>query len=99
MESLKGFLRAKDAAEVLGVSEGTIRNWSRASKIPTYRHPINSYRLFKREDLLAVGPVREANAPKTVGRATPGPPSWTRPGIGGNSIVVVRRDTPYRPGP
>jgi len=64
MESLKDYLRVKDAAEMLGVSDNTIRNWSRAGKLPSYRHPINNYRLFKKDDLLAlvrgIQPSREA---------------------------------------
>ena len=52
MESLRDYLRVKEAAEMLGVSDSTVRNWSRAGKLPTYRHPVNNYRLFKRDDLL-----------------------------------------------
>ncbi len=60
MESFRDYLRVKEAAGLLGVSDSTVRNWSRAGKLPTYRHPLNNYRLFKREDLLAL--VREVTA-------------------------------------
>lgn len=48
------YLRIRDAARYLGVSTATLRNWDRAGKIPAYRHPVNDYRLFKREDLAAI---------------------------------------------
>ena len=54
MTKLRDFLRISDAAEYLGVSPNTLRNWERAGKIVAHRHPVNRYRLFKREDLDAV---------------------------------------------
>lgn len=45
------FLRIKQASEIVGVSQGTLRNWSRQGKIRTHRHPINHYRLYRRSDL------------------------------------------------
>jgi DNA (cytosine-5)-methyltransferase 1 len=51
MANLEEFLTVKQAAELLGVAENTIRNWDRNGKIPVYRHPLSKYRLFKREDL------------------------------------------------
>jgi MerR family transcriptional regulator, copper efflux regulator len=50
-ESLRDYLRIKEAARLLGVSEGTLRNWGKQGKIKTHRHPVNGYRLFKRVDL------------------------------------------------
>ena len=54
MDKLKDFLRISDAAEYLGVSTNTLRNWEHAGKIAAYRHPLNSYRLFKQEELDAL---------------------------------------------
>jgi excisionase family DNA binding protein len=51
---LGDFLRISEAAEYLGVSANTLRNWERAGKIVAYRHPVNRYRLFKQEELDAV---------------------------------------------
>ncbi|MBX3412587.1 MAG: helix-turn-helix domain-containing protein [Pirellulales bacterium] len=45
------FIKVHEAALVLGVAPNTIRKWGAAGKIPEYRHPANSYRLYKREDL------------------------------------------------
>ena len=58
---MREFLRISDAAEYLGVSPNTRRNWERAGKIAAHRHPVNRYRLFKREDLDAV--LRKAERP------------------------------------
>ena len=52
MKRVKDYLRVKEAAEWLGVSPNTLRNWSRDGKIPVYRNPINGYRLFARSDLM-----------------------------------------------
>jgi excisionase family DNA binding protein len=53
-KNLREYLRIKDAAALLGVSEGTLRNWSQQGKIKVHRHPINGYRLYNREDLQAL---------------------------------------------
>ncbi len=47
----KNYLRVKEAANLLGVSSLTLRNWDKSGKLPTYRHPINNYRLYRRVDL------------------------------------------------
>jgi excisionase family DNA binding protein len=51
MERLDGYLRIKEAAEYLGVSPNTLRNWGRCEKIAEHRHPLNNYRLYKKTDL------------------------------------------------
>jgi excisionase family DNA binding protein len=40
-----------EAAEILGVSQGTVRAWAEAGKIPMHKNPANGYRLFKRAEL------------------------------------------------
>ena len=54
MEKLSDYLRISEAAEYLGVSPNTLRNWVNAEKVVAIRHPVNDYRLFKREDLDAL---------------------------------------------
>ena len=54
MDKLKDFLRISEAAEYLGVSPNTLRNWENAGKIVAHRHPVNSYRLFKQDELDAL---------------------------------------------
>lgn len=51
MAKLRDFLRISEAAEYLGVSPNTLRNWERAGKILAHRHPVNRYRLFRQQDL------------------------------------------------
>ena len=43
-----------EAAEFLGVSSATLRNWDRAGKLKPRRHPQNGYRIYLHEDLQAV---------------------------------------------
>ena len=54
MAKLRDFSRISEAAEYLGVSPNTLRNWERAGKIVAHRHPVNRYRLFSQQDLDAV---------------------------------------------
>lgn len=54
VNKLKDFLRITEAAEYLGVSPNTLRNWENAGKIAAHRHPVNGYRLFKQEELDAL---------------------------------------------
>jgi len=51
MDKLDGYLRIKEAAEYLGVSPNTLRNWGRGGRISEHRHPVNNYRLYKVSDL------------------------------------------------
>ncbi|WP_246151754.1 MerR family transcriptional regulator [Rubripirellula reticaptiva] len=54
VENLRDFLRISEAADYLGVSPNTLRNWENAGKIVAHRHPVNGYRLFKKEELDAL---------------------------------------------
>jgi excisionase family DNA binding protein len=51
MLNLADYLTVGEAAEQLGVSRSTLRNWDKAGKLKPYRHPVNSYRLYLREEL------------------------------------------------
>lgn len=51
MNKLSDFMKVADAAEYLGVSPNTLRNWETAGKVRAHRHPVNGYRLFKKEEL------------------------------------------------
>ena len=37
----------KEAAQLLGVSPLTLRNWDNDGKLVAYRNPINNYRVYK----------------------------------------------------
>ena len=54
MTKLSEYLRISESPEYLGVSPNTLRNWQNAGKIVAHRHPMNSYRLFKKQELDAV---------------------------------------------
>lgn len=49
--NLRDYLTTSQAAERLGVSSGTVRNWEAAGKLRAHRHPINGYRLFDPADI------------------------------------------------
>lgn len=48
---LSEYVKVAEAAEILGVSQGTIRTWAETGKIPMHKNPANGYRLFRRHDL------------------------------------------------
>jgi excisionase family DNA binding protein len=54
VEKLRDYLRISEAAEYLGVSPNTLRNWVNAGKVAVIRHPVNDYRLFRQKDLDAL---------------------------------------------
>jgi excisionase family DNA binding protein len=49
--NLADYLTVGEAAEQLGVSRSTLRNWDKAGKLRPYRHPVNGYRLYLRDEL------------------------------------------------
>jgi excisionase family DNA binding protein len=51
MTKLSDYVKTAEAAEILGVSQNTLRAWAKAGAIPVHRNPANGYRLFKRIDL------------------------------------------------
>ncbi|MBW2037865.1 MAG: helix-turn-helix domain-containing protein [Deltaproteobacteria bacterium] len=48
---LGDYLTVAEASKYLGVSPSTLRNWDRHGKLKAFRHPINGYRLYSREQL------------------------------------------------
>lgn len=51
MRPLSEYLTICQAAKRLGVSVPTLRNWTTANKIQSYRNPANGYRPFLPEDI------------------------------------------------
>lgn len=51
IERLDEYLTVSQAADFLGVSASTLRNWDKAGKVKAGRHPVNGYRLYRREEL------------------------------------------------
>lgn len=48
---LSEYVMVAEAAEILGVSQGTVRAWAEGGKLPMHKNPANGYRLFRRDDL------------------------------------------------
>lgn len=51
MMQREGFVTVKQAAELLDVAPNTVRAWGASGSITEYRHPVNNYRLYKRQEL------------------------------------------------
>ncbi|MBN1394895.1 MAG: MerR family DNA-binding transcriptional regulator [Pirellulales bacterium] len=47
--NLRDYLTVSEAADFLGVSAATLRNWDRAGKVGAIRQPVNGYRLYRKE--------------------------------------------------
>src|SRR4051794_6847928 len=47
-------LTISEAADFLGVSTATLRNWDRSGKLKPRRHPQNGYRIYLHEDLESI---------------------------------------------
>jgi len=65
MNKLSDYVLTAEAAEILGVSQNTVRTWAKDGKIPVHRNPANGYRLFKRKDLERFLDRIEKSAAKT----------------------------------
>ncbi|MBA4017004.1 MAG: MerR family DNA-binding transcriptional regulator [Pirellula sp.] len=51
MTKLNEYVQIAEAAEIVGVSQNTLRAWAEQGKIPMHRNPANGYRLFRQTDL------------------------------------------------
>jgi len=45
------YFSIKEAAEILGVTPLTLRNWDKSGKFTASRHPMNNYRVYKLSSL------------------------------------------------
>lgn len=67
------YFSIKEAAEILGVSPLTLRNWDKSGKFPAQRHPMNNYRVYKLSKLEHIiedieGGTNKSNAEKRMRR-------------------------------
>ncbi|MER2520424.1 MAG: helix-turn-helix domain-containing protein [Bdellovibrionales bacterium] len=53
-ESISGYLTVGEAAQLLGVSGTTLRNWDRKGKLRPRRNPMNKYRLYEKAQVLSI---------------------------------------------
>ena len=51
MQKLSEYVMTAEAAEILGISQNTLRAWAEDGQIAMHRNPANGYRLFRRADL------------------------------------------------
>jgi DNA-binding transcriptional MerR regulator len=50
-DSAHRLITIKKAAQILGVTTLTLRNWDNAGKFTASRHPINNYRVYRSSDI------------------------------------------------
>lgn len=67
------YFSIKEAAEILGVSPLTLRNWDKSGKFKAQRHPMNNYRVYKLSALERIiedieGGTNKSNAEKRMRR-------------------------------
>ena len=62
MTKLNEYVKIAEAAQILGVSQNTLRIWAETGKVPVRRNPANGYRLFRKDDLNAFLGRVESNA-------------------------------------
>lgn len=60
--NLSDYLTVGEAAEALGVSKATLRNWDKAGKLFSHRHPVNGYRLYSQEEIKTLLSLVEPNS-------------------------------------
>lgn len=44
---MKEYVTIREAADLMGVTPQTLRNWEKQGKLIPYRNPVNNYRMYK----------------------------------------------------
>lgn len=61
------FIQIKEVADMLGVSKLTLRNWDKDGKLVALRHPINNYRVYRKEDVEnIINKIKSGKKPDTL---------------------------------
>ena len=79
-----------EAAEFLGVSTATLRNWDRNGKLKPRRHPQNDYRIYLHEDLEAV--LRSADLSTLTDESYAPQVDWTKMGDSEHFVQFYEHD-------
>ncbi len=79
-----------EAAEFLGVSSATLRNWDRSGKLKPRRHPQNGYRIYLHEDLQAV--LRSADLDTLDDESFAPQVDWTKMGEAEHFVQFYESD-------
>jgi len=59
------YLSIKQAAEIIGVTPLTLRNWDNASKLKAFRNPVNNYRYYRVDQIEAFLRAMEGSREKS----------------------------------
>ena len=71
MNSTSKLISIKQASQLLGVTPLTLRNWDKNGKLRALRHPMNNYRVYKRDDVEKLVEMIGSNTtPVSTGRKT-----------------------------
>jgi site-specific DNA-methyltransferase (adenine-specific) len=62
------YFSIKEAAEILGVTTLTLRNWDKSGKFKASRHPMNNYRVYKLSALEEIVQDIESGSSKSNAR-------------------------------
>jgi len=54
MVSFKDYMTIREASKLLGVCKATLRRWDKLGKLKAIRHPINGYRLYKKDEIRGI---------------------------------------------
>ena len=79
-----------EAAEFLGVSTATLRNWDRSGKLKPRRHPHNGYRIYLHEDLEIV--LRTADLSTLTDESFAPQVDWTKMGDSEHFVQFYEND-------
>ena len=83
-------LTISEAADFLGVSTATLRNWDRSGKLKPRRHPQNGYRIYLHEDLEAV--LRSAELSTLTEESLPPQVDWDKIGDSEHFVQFYEND-------
>src|SRR3954471_11254467 len=87
-QRLAEYLTVGEAADFLGVSPWTLRNWDKAGRLKAIRHPKNGYRIYRQQDLQAVLSPAEAFAPAGPSNGV----DWSQMGEGEHFVQFYEDD-------
>lgn len=62
MTRVASTVKVKAAADLLGVTPQTVRNWVARGRLRAHRHPVNGYRLFELAEILKIAELQNADA-------------------------------------
>ena len=51
MKNLQNLMTIAQAAEYVGVTPLTLRNWDKSGKLKAVRNPLNGYRMYDKDEL------------------------------------------------